>query len=189
MASESNDIQMSTKYDPKSVEGKQYQFWLDHELFKASGDQSKDVHSIVIPPPNVTGMLHIGHTLDFTLQDILTRMKRMQGYDTLWLPGMDHAGIATQAKVDAKLREENISRYDLGREKYLEKAWEWKEHYASIIREQWSKMGLSLDYSRERFTMDEGLSQAVRKVFVDLYNKGLIYRGKYIINVLILYFV
>ncbi len=178
----SNKIQMSTKYDPKSVEEKRYQFWLDNELFKASGDPDKKVFSIVMPPPNVTGMLHMGHALDFTLQDILIRMKRMQGYDTLWLPGMDHAGIATQAKVEEKLRKEGISRYDLGREKFLEKVWEWKEHYANIIHEQWSKMGFSVDHSRERFTMDEGLSKAVRKVFVDLYKQGLIYRGKYIIN-------
>ncbi len=182
LTSKTNEIQMPTKYDPKSVEKDKYQFWLDHELFKASEDATKEKYSIVIPPPNVTGMLHMGHALDFTLQDILIRMKRMQGFDTLWLPGMDHAGIATQAKVEGKLREEGISRYDLGRDKFLEKVWEWKDQYASVIREQWSKMGFSLDYSRERFTMDEGLSKAVRKVFVDLYNKGLIYRGKYIIN-------
>ncbi|SEN33919.1 valine--tRNA ligase [Lihuaxuella thermophila] len=176
------EIQMPTKYDPKSVESKRYQFWLDNDLFKASEDQNSEPFCIVMPPPNVTGMLHMGHALDFTLQDILIRMKRMQGYDTLWLPGMDHAGIATQAKVEEKLRKEGINRHDLGREAFLEKTWAWKEHFASIIREQWSKMGFSIDYSRERFTMDEGLSRAVRKVFVDLYNKGLIYRGKYIIN-------
>jgi valyl-tRNA synthetase len=176
------EIQMSTKYDPKAVESKRYQFWLDHDLFKPSEDQNSEPYSIVMPPPNVTGMLHMGHALDFTLQDILIRMKRMQGYDTLWLPGMDHAGIATQAKLEEKLREEGVSRHDLGREKFLERAWKWKEHFASIIHEQWKKMGFSIDYSRERFTMDEGLSKAVRKVFVDLYNKGLIYRGKYIIN-------
>jgi valyl-tRNA synthetase len=178
----STKIQMSTKYDPKSVEEKRYQFWLENGLFKSADDPDKETFCIVMPPPNVTGMLHMGHALDFTLQDILIRMKRMQGYDTLWLPGMDHAGIATQAKVEEKLRKEGISRYDLGREKFLEKVWEWKEHYASIIHEQWSKMGFSVDYSRERFTMDEGLSKAVRKVFVDLYKQGLIYRGKYIIN-------
>jgi valyl-tRNA synthetase len=182
LENDNNNIQMPTKYDPKSVESKRYQFWLDHELFKASEDQNRETYSIVMPPPNVTGMLHMGHALDFTLQDILIRMKRMQGYDTLWLPGMDHAGISTQAKVEEKLREQGISRYDLGREKFIEKVWEWKDQYASIIHEQWSKMGFSIDYSRERFTMDEGLSQAVRKVFVELYNKGLIYRGKYIIN-------
>jgi valyl-tRNA synthetase len=176
------EIPMPTKYDPKAVEQDRYQFWLDHDLFKPSGDRTKEAFSIVLPPPNVTGMLHMGHALDFTLQDILIRMKRMQGYDTLWMPGMDHAGIATQAKVEEQLRKEGISRHDLGREKFLEKVWEWKHHFASIIHSQWRKMGFSMDYSRERFTMDKGLSKAVRKVFVDLYNKGLIYRGKYIIN-------
>ncbi|WP_285694685.1 valine--tRNA ligase, partial [Enterococcus hirae] len=139
-------------------------------------------YSIVIPPPNVTGKLHLGHAWDTTLQDMLIRQKRMQGFDTLWLPGMDHAGIATQAKVEEKLRQQGISRYDLGREKFVDQVWEWKEEYASHIREQWAKMGLSLDYSRERFTLDDGLSEAVRKVFVTLYEKGLIYRGEYIIN-------
>ncbi|MFT9487646.1 MAG: valine--tRNA ligase [Tepidibacillus sp.] len=176
------ELQIPTQYDPKDIEKKWYEYWLEHEFFKAGKDTSKQPYSIVIPPPNVTGMLHIGHALDFSLQDIIIRMKRMQGYDALWLPGTDHAGIATQAKVEAKLREEGISRYDLGREKFLEHAWEWKEKYANRIHEQWAKLGLSLDYSRERFTLDEGLSQAVRKVFVSFYEKGLIYRGKYIIN-------
>ncbi len=130
----------------------------------------------------MTGKLHLGHAWDSTLQDIVTRMKRMQGYDVLWLPGMDHAGIATQAKVEAKLREEGKTRYDLGREKFLEETWKWKEEYADFIRSQWAKIGLGLDYSRERFTLDEGLSKAVREVFVKLYEKGLIYRGEYIIN-------
>ncbi len=120
------ELQMPTKYDPKEVEEKWYQFWLDNEVFKAGKDKNKEPYSIVIPPPNVTGMLHLGHALDFTLQDIIIRMKRMQGYDALWLPGTDHAGIATQAKVDAKIREEGLNRYDLGREKFLERAWEWK---------------------------------------------------------------
>lgn len=173
---------MPTTYDPKAAEQKWYDFWLKNEFFKAGQRQDAPKYSIVIPPPNVTGMLHIGHALDFTLQDILVRAKRMQGFDALWLPGTDHAGIATQTKVEQKLREENITRYDLGREKFLEKVWEWKDSYATTIREQWAKMGLSLDYSRERFTLDEGLSQAVREVFVRLYEKGLIYRGKYIIN-------
>jgi valyl-tRNA synthetase len=173
---------MPTQYDPKSAEKKWYDWWLEHGVFQAGKHRDAETYTIVIPPPNVTGMLHIGHALDFTLQDIIIRAKRMQGYDTLWLPGMDHAGIATQARVEAKLREEGVSRYDLGREKFLEKVWEWKEQYASTIREQWAKMGFSLDYSRERFTMDEGLSKAVREVFVSLYEKGLIYRGKYIIN-------
>lgn len=173
---------MSTTYQPKEIEAKWYPYWIEGGFFEAGKRPDAKPYSIVIPPPNVTGNLHIGHALNNTLQDILIRMKRMQGYDTLWLPGMDHAGIATQSRVEAMLREEGLTRYDLGREKFLEKVWEWKEHYASIIRDQWQKMGVSVDYSRERFTMDEGLSQAVRKVFVDLYNKGLIYRGKYIIN-------
>ncbi|MFR0959887.1 MAG: class I tRNA ligase family protein, partial [Enterococcus sp.] len=173
---------LSTKYNPQEVEAGRYQHWLEQDLFKPSGDKKAKPYSIVIPPPNVTGKLHLGHAWDTTLQDMLIRQKRMQGYDTLWLPGMDHAGIATQAKVEAKLREQGISRYDLGREKFIDQVWEWKEEYANHIREQWAKMGLSLDYSRERFTLDDGLSEAVRKVFVTLYEKGLIYRGEYIIN-------
>ncbi|WP_158738192.1 valine--tRNA ligase [Alteribacillus sp. YIM 98480] len=173
---------MPTKYDPKDTEAKWYPFWTDGEFFNAEGKGDKEPYTIVIPPPNVTGRLHLGHAWDTTLQDIISRAKRMQGYDMLWLPGMDHAGIATQAKVEGKLKEEGKSRYDLGREKFLEKSWEWKEEYADFIRQQWAKLGLSLDYSRERFTLDEGLSKAVREVFVTLYNKGLIYRGEYIIN-------
>jgi valyl-tRNA synthetase len=169
-------------WDPKAVEDRLYKWWMESGLFKAKSEPDKEPYAIVIPPPNVTGMLHMGHALDFTLQDVLIRRKRMQGYDALWLPGTDHAGIATQAKVEAMLREEGISRYDLGREKFLVKVWEWKEKYADTIRNQWRKMGFSLDYSRERFTMDEGLSKAVRLVFVKLYEKGLIYRGKRIIN-------
>ncbi|WP_353421893.1 valine--tRNA ligase [Staphylococcus delphini] len=175
-------MEMKPKYNPQEVEAGRYQKWLDQELFKPNDHSDKPTYTIVIPPPNVTGKLHLGHAWDTTLQDILTRMKRMQGYETLYLPGMDHAGIATQAKVEAKMREEGISRHDIGREKFLEKAWEWKEEYASFIRQQWAKLGLGLDYSRERFTLDAGLSQAVRKVFVDMYNKGLIYRGERIIN-------
>ena len=172
---------LDTKYDHLHVEMDHYKSWIDHGYFTA-GDKSKDPFCIVIPPPNVTGKLHLGHAWDTTLQDIVSRYKRMQGYDMLWLPGMDHAGIATQAKVDERLKSEGISRYDIGREKFLERAWEWKEEYASTIRKQWAKMGLSLDYSRERFTLDEGLSDAVRRVFVDLYNDGLIYQGERIIN-------
>ena len=160
--------ELASKYDHKSVEKGKYQHWLEKEYFKA-GDVSKKPYAIVIPPPNVTGKLHLGHAWDTTLQDMIIRYKRMQGYDALWLPGMDHAGIATQAKVEARMREEGISRYDLGREGFLEKAWSWKEEYASIIRAQWEKLGLSLDYSKERFTLDEGLSQAVKEVFVRLY--------------------
>ena len=173
---------LSTKYNPQEVEAGRYQYWLDQDLFKPSGDQNAEPYSIVIPPPNVTGKLHLGHAWDTTLQDMIIRQKRMQGFDTLWLPGMDHAGIATQAKVEEKLREQGVSRYDLGREKFVEQVWDWKEEYAGHIREQWAKMGLSLDYSRERFTLDDGLSEAVRKVFVGLYEKDLIYRGEYIIN-------
>ncbi len=173
---------LSTKYQPHEVEEGRYQDWLAKDLFKPSGDQKAQPYSIVIPPPNVTGKLHLGHAWDTTLQDMIIRQKRMQGFDTLWLPGMDHAGIATQAKVEEKLREQGISRYDLGREKFVEQVWDWKEEYAGHIREQWAKLGLSLDYSRERFTLDDGLSEAVRKVFVTLYEKELIYRGEYIIN-------
>ncbi|MGX2960749.1 valine--tRNA ligase [Peribacillus sp. JNUCC 23] len=176
------ELTMPTKYDPQSIEKGRYKWWLDGQYFKAESDEKKEPYTIVIPPPNVTGKLHLGHAWDTTLQDIITRMKRMQGYDVLWLPGMDHAGIATQAKVEQKLRADGISRYDLGREKFVAETWSWKEEYAGHIRDQWAKLGLGLDYSRERFTLDEGLSKAVREVFVKLYNKGLIYRGEYIIN-------
>ncbi|WP_277678275.1 valine--tRNA ligase [Gracilibacillus dipsosauri] len=176
------EVNLPPKYDPTTVEKGRYQYWVDGKFFEAERNPKKDPFTIVIPPPNVTGKLHIGHAWDTTLQDIITRIKRMQGYDVLYLPGMDHAGIATQAKVEEKLREEGVSRYDLGREKFLEKAWDWKEEYASFIREQWSKLGLGLDYSRERFTLDQGLSDAVKEVFVKLYEKDLIYRGEYIIN-------
>ncbi|NHN30106.1 valine--tRNA ligase [Paenibacillus agricola] len=179
---EANTTEMPTTYDPKEAEKKWYDYWLKGEYFKAGKRKDAETYTIVIPPPNVTGMLHIGHALDCTLQDIMIRTKRMQGYDTLWLPGSDHAGIATQTRVEQKLREEGITRYDLGREKFLEKVWEWKALYAESIHEQWAQMGFSLDYSRERFTLDEGLSKAVREVFVTMYNKGLIYRGNYIIN-------
>ena len=174
--------ELSPKYNPAEVEAGRYQKWLDEDVFKPSGDKKAKPYSIVIPPPNVTGKLHLGHAWDTTLQDIIIRQKRMQGFDTLWLPGMDHAGIATQAKVEARLAEDGISRYDLGREKFLDKVWEWKDEYASTIKQQWGKMGISVDYSRERFTLDEGLSKAVRKVFVELYKKGWIYRGEFIIN-------
>lgn len=175
-------LNMPTKYDPKAVEKDRYQWWLENKFFEAKPDTNKEPYTIVIPPPNVTGKLHLGHAWDTTLQDMITRMKRMQGYDVLWLPGMDHAGIATQAKVEEKLRAEGKSRYDLGREAFVKEAWKWKEEYADFIRQQWAKLGLGLDYTRERFTLDEGLSAAVQKVFIALYNKGLIYRGEYIIN-------
>ncbi|MEE1130352.1 MAG: valine--tRNA ligase [Caryophanon sp.] len=176
------ELSMPTKYEPQKVEEGRYDWWLQGKFFEAQPDAEKEPYAIVIPPPNVTGKLHLGHAWDTTLQDILVRMKRMQGYDALWLPGMDHAGIATQAKVEEKLRGEGISRYDLGREKFLEKTWEWKEEYASHIRSQWAKLGLGLDYTRERFTLDEGLNEAVNEVFVKLYEKGYIYRGERIIN-------
>jgi valyl-tRNA synthetase len=182
MSEEQQQVSMPSKYDPQATEAKWYPYWVNGKFFEATGDPEKEPYTIVIPPPNVTGKLHLGHAWDTTLQDILVRVKRMQGYDALWLPGMDHAGIATQAKVEGKLKEQGTSRYDLGREKFLEKSWEWKEEYAGFIRKQWAKMGLSLDYSRERFTLDEGLSDAVREVFVRLYEEGLIYRGEYIIN-------
>ncbi|RSL32258.1 valine--tRNA ligase [Salibacterium salarium] len=176
------ETNMPTKYNPLDTETKWYPYWTEGKFFNAEGQGDKEPFTIVTPPPNVTGRLHLGHAWDTTLQDIISRLKRMQGYDMLWLPGMDHAGIATQAKVEGKLKEEGTNRYELGREKFLEKSWEWKEEYAEFIRQQWAKMGLSLDYSRERFTLDDGLSTAVREVFVSLYNKGLIYRGQYIIN-------
>ncbi len=174
--------ELSTKYNPQAIEAGKYEEWLERGVFKPSEDPAAEPYSIVIPPPNVTGKLHLGHAWDVTLQDMIIRQKRMQGFDTLWLPGMDHAGIATQAKVEEKLRGQGLSRYDLGREKFLEQTWAWKEEYAGHIRQQWAKMGISVDYSRERFTLDEGLSEAVKKVFVTLYEKDLLYRGEYIIN-------
>ena len=173
--------ELKPKYDFKEVENGKYDFWLKGGFFEA-GDLSKEPFTVVIPPPNVTGKLHLGHSWDTTLQDIIIRRKRMQGYDALWVPGMDHAGIATQAKVDAKLKEQGISRYDIGREKFLEEAWKWKAEYAKIIRSQWAALGLSLDYTKERFTFDEGLNKAVNHVFITLYNKGLLYQGERIIN-------
>lgn len=176
------DTKLASTYDPAQVEGKWYTFWKENNFFAPSGEDNKESFSIVMPPPNVTGQLHLGHALDNTLQDILTRWRRMQGYNVLWLPGTDHAGIATQAKVEESLAAEGISRYDLGREKFVEKVWEWKHLYGSRITNQLSLMGSSCDWSRERFTMDEGCSRAVREVFVNLYNKGLIYQGNYIVN-------
>lgn len=172
---------LSPKYDHKAVEEGKYDFWLKGGFFEA-GDTSKQPFTIVIPPPNVTGKLHLGHAWDTSIQDMIIRRKRMQGYDALWIPGMDHAGIATQAKVDKRLKDQGISRYDIGREKFLEQAWAWKEEYASIIRKQWAGLGLSLDYTKERFTLDEGLNKAVNYVFISLYNKGYIYQGERIIN-------
>ena len=170
-------------YDPKVVEDHIYQTWLDNNCFRAELDPDKKPFSIVMPPPNVTGQLHMGHALDATLQDILTRFKRMQGYSALWLPGTDHAGIATQIKVEENLRvEEGLTRYDLGREKFLERVWDWKNKYGDRIVKQQMKLGASCDWSRSRFTMDEGCSKAVRETFCELYDKGLIYKGSRIIN-------
>ena len=175
--------ELPKQYDPKQVENQIYEMWMENDCFKAEVDPDKKPYSIVMPPPNVTGQLHMGHALDSTLQDILTRYKRMQGYSALWLPGTDHAGIATQIKVEEELRtKEGLTRYDLGREKFLERVWAWKEKYGSRIVEQQKKLGVSCDWSRSRFTMDEGCSKAVRETFCELYDKGLIYKGSRIIN-------
>ena len=172
---------LEKKYDFKSVENGRYDVWKEKGYFE-SGDLSKKPYAIVIPPPNVTGKLHLGHAWDTTLQDIMIRYKRMDGYDCLWVPGMDHAGIATQAKVDKKLRDMGINPRSMKRDEWLKHAWSWKDEYADNIHKQWAKLGLSLDYTKERFTLDEGLSKAVKHVFVTLYNEGLIYRGERIIN-------
>ena len=172
---------LNSKYNHLEVEKGKYEEWNKKGYFE-SGDLSKKPFCIVIPPPNVTGRLHLGHAWDTTLQDIIIRYKRMDGFDALWLPGMDHAGIATQARVDAKLREQNINPRSMNRDEWLEHAFAWKDEYAKNIREQWGKLGLSLDYTKERFTLDKGLSHAVKHVFIELYNKGLIYRGERIIN-------
>jgi len=172
---------LEPKYIHKDVETSKYDFWLSHDYFK-SGDLTKEPFTIVIPPPNVTGKLHLGHAWDTTVQDIIIRYKRMCGYDALWLPGMDHAGIATQAKVDKKLKEMGINPRSMDRNEWLKYAWDWKSEYALNIHKQWAKLGLSLDYSHERFTLDDGLSDAVKHVFVTLYNENLIYRGERIIN-------
>ncbi len=174
--------QLEKKYDPKTVEDRLYAFWNGNGYFQPREDKGKGSYTIVIPPPNITGQLHMGHALDNTLQDILIRYKRMCGYSTLWLPGTDHASIATEAKIVEAMRKEGLSKESLGREKFLERAWEWKRQYGGRIIEQLKKMGSSCDWSRERFTLDEGCSEAVREVFVRLYNKGLIYRGERIIN-------
>ncbi|MFP4078551.1 MAG: valine--tRNA ligase, partial [Candidatus Izemoplasmataceae bacterium] len=174
-------MDMEKKYAHKRVEEGKYAFWRDSGFFK-SGDKGKEPYTIVIPPPNVTGKLHLGHAWDNTMQDILIRKKRMEGYDALYLPGMDHAGIATQAKIDARLREQGIDRFKIGREAFLEEAWAWKKEYADFIRDQWAALGISVDYDKERFTLDEGLNDAVNHVFISLYEKGLIYRKERIIN-------
>ena len=175
--------ELEKNFDPKSVEKRIYETWRQKGYFKPSDDREKETFTIVIPPPNVTGQLHMGHALDETLQDILIRYKRMKGYAALWVPGTDHAGIATQIKVEEYLRKnEHLTRYDLGREKFLDRVWEWKNKYGSRIIEQLETLGSSCDWDRLRFTMDDGLSSAVREVFNNLYEKGLIYRGYRIIN-------
>lgn len=182
MIGDNNMEKFKPKYDFKEVENKRYDIWVEKGYFKAGKDQTKKPFTIVIPPPNVTGVLHLGHAWDNTLQDVIIRRKRMQGYDALYLPGSDHAGIATQARVEEQLRHECVSRYDLGREKFLEVSWDWTRRYQKRIRQQWKALGISVDYSRERFTLDEGLNEAVNHVFITLYNEGLIYRDFRIIN-------
>ncbi|MCI5126211.1 MAG: valine--tRNA ligase, partial [Candidatus Electrothrix sp. AR5] len=188
MTKETTPEQTSNKYDlPKAyafeeVEQRWYDYWLENKTFSAEMAEGKDAFSIVIPPPNVTGVLHIGHALNNTLQDLLTRYHRMKGDNTLWVPGTDHAGIATQNVVERQLATEDTTRHDLGREKFIERVWEWKAEKGGTIINQLKRMGASCDWDRERFTMDEGLSEAVREVFVRLYNEGLIYKGDYIVN-------
>ena len=172
---------LDKKYDHLSVEKNRYENWAKHKYFEA-GDTSKKPYTIILPPPNVTGKLHLGHAWDTALQDIIIRFKRMQGYDCLWLPGTDHAAIATEAKVVSKLKEKKINKYELGRDKFLQECFKWTDEHKNVIHEQWAKLGLSLDLTKERFTLDEGISKAVKHVFVDLYNKGLIYQGEKIIN-------
>ena len=173
---------LDKKYNHSEVEKDKYEKWLEKDYFRCDEKSSKKPFCIVLPPPNVTGVLHLGHAWDVTLQDIIIRYKKMEGYDTLWLPGMDHAAIATEAKVVKRLKDKNINKYEYGRDKFLEACWDWTKEHGDIIRKQWAKMGIALDYSKERFTLDEGLSNAVKKVFVDYYNEGLIYRGEKIIN-------
>jgi valyl-tRNA synthetase len=177
-----NKGSLSKAYEPHAAEARWYQYWLDQNFFRAQDKSDKPPFSIVIPPPNVTGMLHMGHALNNVLQDVMTRFKRMQGYNALWMPGTDHAGIATQNVVEQELAREGLTRHDLGREKFIERVWLWKEKYGGVIINQLKRLGCSCDWSRERFTMDEGLSRAVREVFVRLYHDGLIYQGDYIVN-------
>lgn len=174
--------ELAKTYDPKQVEDRCYQYWLQHDLFHAEENAEHTPYTIMIPPPNVTGILHMGHALQGAIQDAIIRFRRMQGYEALWMPGTDHAGIATQNVVEKKLQEKGIHRTDIGREKFLEEVWKWKDEHGSVIRKQLEKLGSSCDWNRERFTMDAGLSKAVREVFILLYKKGLLYRGKYIVN-------
>lgn len=173
---------LAKQYDPKNVEDRIYDFWLKGKYFHAKTEEGKKTYTIVIPPPNITGQLHMGHALDNTLQDILIRWKRMQGYDTLWVPGTDHASIATEAKIVEAMKKEGITKDDIGRDGFLKRAWEWKVAYGGRIIEQLKKLGSSCDWDRERFTLDEGCSKAVREVFVRLYEKDLIYRGNRMVN-------
>jgi valyl-tRNA synthetase len=174
--------ELAKAYDFSAVERKWYEYWEQQKKFEATMEEGKPSFSIVIPPPNVTGVLHVGHALNNTLQDVLVRFRRMQGYNTLWLPGTDHAGIATQNVVERQLATENISRHEIGRRKFIERVWQWKEESGGQIINQLKRLGCSCDWDRERFTMDEGLSRAVREVFTRLYDEGLIYKGDYIIN-------
>ena len=174
--------ELDKKYNHEEVEQGKYQKWLEKKYFECDINSQKEPYCIVLPPPNVTGVLHLGHAWDVALQDIIIRYKKMEGYDTLWLPGMDHAAIATEAKVVKKLKDQGINKYEYGREKFLEACWDWTKEHGDIIRKQWATLGVSLDYTKERFTLDEGMSKAVKKVFIDYYNKGLIYRGEKIIN-------
>ena len=174
--------ELDKTYDPAQVESRIYQFWLDGGYFHAEVNPDKKPFTIVIPPPNITGKLHMGHALDETIQDVLIRMKRMQGYEALWMPGTDHASIATEVKIVENMRSEGLTKEDVVRDGFLERAWDWKNNYGGTIIKQLKKLGCSCDWERERFTLDEGCSKAVRKVFADLYKEGLIYRGERIIN-------
>src|SRR6478609_3878771 len=174
--------ELAKTYNAQEVESRWYQWWESKGLFRADAASQKPPFVMMMPPPNVTGSLHMGHMLNHTVHDVIARRKRMQGFNTLWLPGMDHAGIATQNVVEKELRKEGLSRYDLGREKFVQRVWEWKEQYGGIILKQTRRIGASCDWSRERFTLDAGLSRAVREVFVKLYEEGLIYRGEYMVN-------
>jgi len=169
-------------YEPKNVEDKWYSRWESEKLFHGTVRKDRQPYTIVIPPPNITGILTMGHVLNNTIQDILVRWKRMQGYEACWVPGTDHAGIATQNAVEKSLAKDGVRRHDLGREKFVERVWQWKDQYGGTIIKQLKKLGTSCDWDRERFTMDEGLSDAVKEVFVRMFDKGLIYRGKYIVN-------
>ena len=177
-----NSMEMSKTYNPSEFETKLYENWVKNGYFEAKIDKKKDPFTIVIPPPNITGQLHMGHALNNTIQDVIVRFKRMQGFCTLWLPGTDHASIATEVKIVEKMKQEGLTKSDVGRDGFLERAWAWKEQYGGRIVEQLKRLGSSCDWSREAFTMDDNLSRAVREVFVNLYEKGLIYKGDRIIN-------